>query len=75
MAPVVSTDAGFIFVGSVDSAEDVAQAAVIAATCSGYVRDEDDECYIETEDPTCFNCRARRWTPDGFTCMRGLLHP
>jgi hypothetical protein len=60
------------FVGMLDSGDDLAAAAQIAQGCAGFSADEDDECYAP-EEVSCFNCRARRWQPDGFTCMRGLL--
>lgn len=72
MARIGQAPAGVSFVGSVGSDRDVEVAAVIAAACAAYRADDDDE------DPlggaaTCFGCRYRRWTADGFTCMKGLL--
>jgi hypothetical protein len=60
------------FRGSVDSDDDLAAAAWAASMCGTYRRDDEDE------DPlggalSCFGCRYRRWIPDGFTCMKGLL--
>ena len=75
MTPVIATDSGFAFVGCVDVDADVSATAAIARGCPGYSRDDDDECYVDGDEPSCFNCRARRWTRDGFTCMRSLLHP
>ncbi len=73
MVPVADTASGTAFLGSVDDETDLAEAAAIARGCKGYIRDDDDECYVEGDGPTCFNCRARRWTHDGFTCTKGLL--
>ncbi len=73
MAPVSNTDRGRVFLGSIDDAADCTLAAVIAQACGGFTLDDDDECYEDVDGPTCFNCRARRWTPDGFTCVKGLL--
>lgn len=68
----MDTDSGPVFLGSADDADDIAQAAAIAASCPGFSRDEDDECCFES-GRSCFDCRGRRWVPGGFTCMRGLL--
>jgi hypothetical protein len=73
MTPILDSSSGAFFAGSIDDDVDLAAAAAIATSCAGYDRDEDDECYVEGDDPNCFNCRGRRWTPGGFTCMRGLL--
>ena len=73
MAPLRDTDAGRVFVGSVDAETDVAAAAAVAGECPSFSVDEDDECYVESDAPNCFNCRGRRWVPDGFTCLRGHL--
>ena len=73
MAPLRDTDAGPVFVGSVDAEADVAAASTVAAACPSFSADEEDECYIEGDAPNCFNCRGRRWVPDGFTCLRGGL--
>lgn len=73
MTPVVGADSGAVFIGSVDSEGDLAAAAAIALTCAGFTRDDDDECYVDGDASTCFNCRARRWITGGFTCMKGLL--
>lgn len=53
--------------------EDIVAAAAIALTCNAFTRDDDDECYVDGDAPSCFNCRARRWVRGGFTCTRGLL--
>jgi hypothetical protein len=73
MTPVLDSDSGVVFVGSVDEGEDLAAAAAIALRCDAFTRDDDDECYVDGEDPSCFDCRARRWVRSGFTCTRGLL--
>jgi hypothetical protein len=73
MTPIHHTDSGAVFVGSVDEGEDLAAAAAVALRCDSFARDEDDECYVDGDDPTCFDCRARRWVRGGFTCTRGLL--
>jgi hypothetical protein len=73
MTPVIDTDSGAVFDGNVDSAADLSATAAIASQCAGYSRDDDDECYVDGDDPTCFNCRARRWMAEGFSCMKGLL--
>lgn len=73
MRRLQQTAAGLAFVGSVDAAADVEAAGAIAHLCPGFSLDDDDECYVDESSPNCFNCRARRWTADGFSCMRGLL--
>lgn len=73
MAPIIDTESGPAFAGSVDEAESLAIAAKIACGCAGFSLDDDDECYVEGDEPTCFNCRARRWTRSGFSCTKGLL--
>jgi hypothetical protein len=72
MATLRRTNGELEFWGSVCSDDDLAVAARAAAACGTYRRDDEDE------DPlggalSCFGCRYRRWTPDGFTCMKGLL--
>jgi hypothetical protein len=73
VTPIIDTESGPIFVGGVDEAESLAAAAEIACGCKAFSFDDDDECYVEGDVPTCFNCRARRWTRDGFSCTKGLL--
>jgi hypothetical protein len=72
MAIVRRRDGELEFRGSVHSDDDLAAAARAASACGTYRRDDEDE------DPlggarSCFGCRYRRWIPDGFTCMKGLL--
>jgi hypothetical protein len=73
MTPVLDTDSGAVFVGCVDDDESLLAAAAIARSCTAFSRDDDDECYVDGDEPSCFNCRARRWIRDGFSCTRGLL--
>jgi hypothetical protein len=73
MTPIIDSESGSVFVGSVDDVESLAAAAEIARDCDAFSIDDDDECYVEGDEPTCFNCRARRWTGDGFSCTKGLL--
>lgn len=70
MAPLC---AGGRFIGSVDRAEDVRDAEAIARACERYVRDDDDECYLDSGSPNCFDCRRRRWSAEGFACTEGML--
>jgi hypothetical protein len=74
MTRVIGTGAQAVFVGSVDDTDALLAAASIALACREYVRDDDDECYVEGDAPTCFNCRGRRWVRGGFSCTRGLLN-
>lgn len=61
MAPLVESDIGPVFVGEVDDAADLLAAALMAAPCAAFARDDDDECYVDGPAPTCFNCRGHRW--------------
>ncbi len=63
---------GVRFVGSVDSDRDVEDAARLATACGSYRRDDEDEDPLGGV-PNCFGCRYRRWLPDGFACVKGLL--
>jgi hypothetical protein len=72
MADLESHPDGVRFVGSVDSDRDVEKAARLAADCGSYRRDDEDEDPLDGT-PNCFGCRYRRWLPDGFACMKGLL--
>ena len=49
-------------------AEDLAASA--AAECGDFRRDCEEECFAAAER-SCYNCRCRRWLPDGFECMKG----
>jgi hypothetical protein len=60
------------FVGSLDADDDVERAASLAAACGSYRRDDEDEDPLDGA-VNCFGCRFRRWEPDGFTCLKGLL--
>lgn len=73
MTPIRDMESAIVFVGTMDDDGDLYAASAIATACEGFARDDDDECYIDGDEPTCFNCQGRRWTPVGFTCMRGLL--
>jgi hypothetical protein len=73
MAPIIDTESGPVFVGNVDEDESLSAAAGIARDCGAFSLDDDDECYVEGNAPNCFNCRARRWAQNGFSCTRGLL--
>ncbi len=73
MRQIVEENGVFVFQGAIDNPEDILSAAAIAADCPAYSIDEDDEDYCDGEK-TCFNCRRRRWTREGFQCARNLLH-
>ena len=61
-----------VFRGTVDLAADLTEAARIAAACSSYRRDDEDEDPLQGA-VSCFGCRYRRWVPGGFTCLKHLL--
>lgn len=52
--------------------EDFIAAARIALSCDWFLPDEAEE-WVADEVRSCYNCRARRWTPGSFVCLRGLL--
>ncbi len=60
------------FIGSLDADGDVVDAARLAAACGSHRRDDEDEDPLDGA-VNCFGCRFRRWEPDGFTCLKGLL--
>jgi len=72
MPELIDTSTGTVFVGSLDDPADVMAAAAIAARCETFSVDDEDECYLMGAR-SCFDCRARRWVPNGFSCMRGAL--
>ena len=49
--------------------EDYAAAAACAMACRGFVPDDEDEWAADVPR-SCFNCRLRRWTATGITCMK-----
>ena len=51
---------------------DFPAAAGIAGSCPGYCADEPEE-WVADEERSCYNCRARRWTPASFVCLRGFF--
>jgi len=40
-----------------------------AVECGKFLADEEEE-FAADEMVSCYNCRYRRWTPDGFMCMK-----
>lgn len=49
-------------------------ARLIAASCEGFVPDNDEEEFMQDSDKrSCFNCLYRRWTADGFICRKNML--
>ena len=52
--------------------EDSTTAARMASACPGFRSDDADEWVVD-EERSCYNCRARRWTPASFVCLRGFL--
>lgn len=72
MRQIEENAGSLVFRGNLDDAGDSLAAFEIAGKCPVYVIDEDDEDYCDGAR-TCFNCRFRRWLPEGFACMKGLL--
>ncbi|MCM3763676.1 hypothetical protein [Neobacillus niacini] len=60
---------GKIFVGDAAIAEVYAAAVSLASNCTAFQMDVEDEIVYEDET-TCYNCRYRRWHPEGFTCYK-----
>lgn len=52
--------------------DDFTGAARIAAACPAFHADDEGE-WVADERRSCYNCRARRWTPNAFVCLEGLL--
>ena len=50
------------------SLEDWDGAAGMAAACSAFHPDVEEE-QIADEAISCYNCRSRRWAPDGILCL------
>lgn len=42
----------------------------LPTVCDGFALDNDIEECREGTDPACYNCLYRRWTPDGFVCVK-----
>ena len=40
-----------------------------ALVCSFFRLDDEDEL-VSDDELTCLNCRYRRWTRDGFACLK-----
>jgi hypothetical protein len=72
VASLEDGEAGVVFRGTVGADEDVADAARIAAACTAYRRDDEDEDPVDGAR-SCFGCRYRRWVPEGFTCVKDRL--
>ena len=72
MTPFLDSGSRPVFGGDVDDDCDLLTASMIALGCTVFSRDEDDECYVDGDEPSCFNCRGRRWVRGGFSCMREL---
>ena len=74
MASLEHSGAGVVFRGTVDLDADLAEATTMAASCTSYRRDDEDEDPLDGA-LSCFGCRYRRWVPGGFTCVKDLLTP
>lgn len=59
------------FYGNPENEADFKISCLIAQECSGFVIDVEDELFSEYE-LTCTNCRYRRWTNTGFSCLKGF---
>jgi hypothetical protein len=40
-----------------------------ALACAFFRLDDEDEL-VSDDERTCLNCRYRRWTVDGFVCLK-----
>jgi hypothetical protein len=45
-------------------------AAAVAAACTWFVADVDEEM-VADDERSCYNCRYRRWTAASFNCLKG----
>ncbi len=45
------------------------EAAEAAKNCDAFRQDYEEEV-ITDDEKSCYNCRYRRWTKDGFQCMK-----
>jgi len=70
VSPLQHAAVGPVFPGDVDDETDLLAAAAMAAACAAFSVDDEDECYVDSDAPSCFNCRGRRWVPQGFTFVR-----
>ena len=50
--------------------EGFAEAAACAETCGCFLPDDEDE-QMADEPISCYNCKRRRWTREGFECLGG----
>lgn len=51
--------------------DDLEKAHKAAVSCPDFREDCEDECV--SDDPvSCYNCRYRRWTYEGFDCLKGV---
>ncbi len=60
-----------VFQGRDDIPEDFGATVTFAGACTSFTIDVEDEVCFE-EDQTCYNCRYRSWTYDGFSCLKGF---
>lgn len=49
--------------------EDWERVHCIAKDCPAFLEDDEDEC-VSALNPSCYNCKYRRWTAHAFTCMK-----
>lgn len=57
------------FLGDSANTEVFNKTVSMAENCPAFQMDVEDEIVFEDET-TCFNCRYRRWNPEGFTCYK-----
>jgi hypothetical protein len=57
------------FTGKAENPEAYNSAVTIAKACHEFRMDVEDEIVYDDET-TCYNCRYRRWNPEGFTCYK-----
>lgn len=63
---ILNASGGMEYQGGKDDWDNVAK---IAASCSKFIEDDEDE-QVADERQSCYNCRYRRWTSTSFVCCR-----
>ena len=57
------------FSGNADCQEVFKATVEMAESCRFFQMDVEDEIVYE-DQTTCYNCRYRRWTKEGFSCYK-----
>ncbi|WP_423801899.1 hypothetical protein [Neobacillus sp. SAB-20_R2A] len=63
-----------LFSGNAELPEVFETTVSVAKNCPDFRLDVEDEIVYENVT-TCYNCRYRRWNPEGFTCYKQFPNP